>query len=257
MEPTVENRLNWRFTHRHSPIFSSVYSHNADPTSTREVISPPLVPPHVPALDPDTLIQRKSKLISAIGSKQTALEFHKVRTLILDRLEASPESGIDVFGKGRNYIENKLEGLIDYKYSIAIENSLTEHYWTEKISDCFLTLTVPVYLGSPNVSTYFPEASTLVVTRDDLEVGLNALLKRLSDEDYESRIPALLSSRNLILNQYNLGKQVAVLLGRDLTDKVKRIRFSRVWTLDSAVSFIFQIGAFIKGFIKGVTRHRL
>jgi len=257
MEPTVSNRVNWRFTHLHSRIFSKVYSHNASSSSNREVISPPLVPPHVPALEPSYLIDKKTKKVSAIGSKQTALEFHKVRTEILDRIEATMGLGIDVFGKGRTYIESKLEGLIDYRYSIAIENSLTDHYWTEKISDCFLTLTVPIYLGAPNINEYFPAKSLITVTQDELESRLPSLLDRLSDEDYQSRLPELLSARNLILNNYNFGKEIAILLDKEANGSIKRKLFSRVWTSDSVISFVFWFASSARSLLFGNSKRVL
>jgi len=40
-------------------------------------------------------------------------------------------------------------------FSVTIENSQYETYWTEKILDCFVTGTVPVYHGAPDLPDYF------------------------------------------------------------------------------------------------------
>ena len=42
-------------------------------------------------------------------------------------------------------------------YSIVIENSKYSHYFTEKILDCFISGTVPIYWGSPSISRFFNE----------------------------------------------------------------------------------------------------
>lgn len=47
---------------------------------------------------------------------------------------------------------NKITILKKYKFSIIIENSLTNGWISEKIFHCFFSSTVPIYLGAPNVS---------------------------------------------------------------------------------------------------------
>ena len=45
--------------------------------------------------------------------------------------------------------------LMKYKFHIAVENSSLPNYMTEKLHDCFLTKTVPIYYGCPNISDYY------------------------------------------------------------------------------------------------------
>jgi len=45
--------------------------------------------------------------------------------------------------------------LFNSMYSVAIENSSIANYFTEKLIDCLITKTIPVYLGCPNISEYF------------------------------------------------------------------------------------------------------
>jgi hypothetical protein len=153
----------------------------------------------------------------------------------LDDIQNSPNLGIDVFGKGRNFIAEKSEGLYSYRYSIAIENSLTPNYWTEKLADCFISLTVPVYLGASNAKDYFPEESFVVATEQDLKGGLENLLRRISTEDYERRLPFLLEARRRVIEEYNLGAQIALMLEEiDGNKKSKKVVY-RVWTLDTLI----------------------
>lgn len=234
MEPDVPNMLAFRYTNHHSSIFSAVYAHNADHKSANEFVEAPMVPPHVPILDSLELLKSKSKMVSAIGSVQRILDFHKIRTRILDGIEQRKEQDIDVFGKGRTFIAEKSDGLRSYRYSIAIENSVSENYWTEKIADCFLNLTVPVYLGAPNIRSYFPAESLIQVTEHDLTDDLESLLTNFSKVDYERRIPALLEARELVVGKYNFGKQLGFLLADALENKPTR-RIARVWTSDTFI----------------------
>ena len=58
-----------------------------------------------------------------------------------------------LFGRGFNEVEYKEEALADYMFSVAIENA--DDWFTEKILDCFLTGTVPVYYGTPSITKWF------------------------------------------------------------------------------------------------------
>jgi hypothetical protein len=40
-------------------------------------------------------------------------------------------------------------------YSVAIENSSIPNYFTEKLIDCLITKTIPIYWGCPNIDEYF------------------------------------------------------------------------------------------------------
>lgn len=43
----------------------------------------------------------------------------------------------------------------DSQFNLAIENSIHNNYFTEKILDCFLTKTIPFYYGCPNIGIWF------------------------------------------------------------------------------------------------------
>lgn len=45
--------------------------------------------------------------------------------------------------------------LFNSMYSVVIESSSESNYFTEKLIDCLITKTIPVYWGCPNVSEYF------------------------------------------------------------------------------------------------------
>lgn len=51
--------------------------------------------------------------------------------------------------------------LFDCQFSIAVESSRENSYFTEKLIDCLLTKTVPVYWGCPNIEEFFDKRGIL------------------------------------------------------------------------------------------------
>ncbi len=138
----------------------------------------------------DTLYP-KNKLVSMIGAPHPeARAGHALRNEVIARLQQ--RGGVDQFGKGIRWIENKIEGLQDYAFSIAMENCSRNYYFTEKIIDCFLTDTIPIYWGCPGIDQYFdPRGYLHFQTMEELE----KILTELSWDKYSSMIPYCRANR--------------------------------------------------------------
>lgn len=96
-------------------------------------------------LPQDRQIYPKTKGISIIASDKKQTEGHRLRHEAIAALKGK----VDVFGRGYNPIDYKLDALKDYKFSIVIENERTPGFFTEKLIDCILTGTIPLYWGDP------------------------------------------------------------------------------------------------------------
>ena len=48
-----------------------------------------------------------------------------------------------------------------------MDPSCYESYFTEKLHDCFLTGTIPVYLGAPDIGDFYNLDGIIVMGRDD------------------------------------------------------------------------------------------
>jgi hypothetical protein len=94
----------------------------------------------------------------------------------------------------------KFSTLIDYKYSVAIENSSQSNYFSEKIIDCMLLWTIPLYWGCPNISEYFPENSYRLLDINDPNQIKEVLERPITEKD----IDALREARDLIMYKYNI-----------------------------------------------------
>lgn len=126
----------------------------------------------------DQKIYEKSRLISTITSEKQYLKGHSLRHEIIKKFK-----NIDVFGRGYTKIEYKLRGLKDYMFSFAIENVKEDYYFSEKLIDCFMTGTVPIYWGCPSIGNFFNiKGMILFDDIDDLENIMNDLTKDKYDE---------------------------------------------------------------------------
>lgn len=132
----------------------------------------------------------KSKLCSMIASPKNYAYGHKLRHAVAETFGYK----IDMFGgiKGTPRIQgqdkwDKSSGLVDYMFSFVIENDKYSTYYTEKITDCFRTGTIPVYWGSPDIGEIFNE-NGIVTLHDNFDMNI------LTQDLYESKIEAVLDN---------------------------------------------------------------
>lgn len=113
------------------------------------------------------LNNEKTKLVSMMFSNKNFAPGHNLRHTIANKLK----NFIDVMGSGVNGLHvKKVESCRDYKFSVVVENFKDGYYFTEKIIDCFLTGTIPIYYGTNKISEFFNRDGILTFdTLEDLE----------------------------------------------------------------------------------------
>jgi hypothetical protein len=146
-------------------------------------------------------LPEKTRAVSVICSNKAMIVGHRRRLRFVERLlELLP---IERFGRGFRALPDKWDGLAPFRYSVAVENSRHDHYWTEKITDCFLAGTVPIYWGAPNIKDYFPEEAMIIIdTLDPLEVA-RIIKNEATPEAYQRRLPALREAKRRVLEDHN------------------------------------------------------
>lgn len=156
----------------------------------------------------DILDFNRTNNVAYIGNKESILPGQVKRNEFVEALQkafSNKNIAIDLLGRTYdNPIDNKFDTLSTYKYGIAIENTLIDHYWTEKISDIFLAGALPFYVGPKNIYDYFPKDSLILLDFDNIENSINIIEKAIYNNEYEKRINAIKEARNKILNDYNL-----------------------------------------------------
>lgn len=192
--------------------FDRIFTHVDRDHDSRIVTAPPVLdwwvdksPRELASLAPP----RKTHHLSAIASTKTDIEGHRRRNEFVDFLAQSlPDT--HVYGRGRpKSLSDKWDGLAPYRYSVAIENTSKPDYWTEKISDCFLSFTVPFYFGATNISDYFPAESFVWLPVDEPDRALEIIRATLASDDWEGRMSAVREARRLVLEKYSLGAQIS------------------------------------------------
>lgn len=144
----------------------------------------------------------KKKTLSAVVSNSTQNEGHRKRFGLINKLKGHFKDQLDWYAKGENYIENKWDGLIDYQYSIAVENSLLPYYITEKLMDCFLAYTMPIYLGAPNIGEFYPEGSFIDLKNYDYLSCIDIIEEAIANQLAIKNKEAIKEARDLVLNHY-------------------------------------------------------
>jgi hypothetical protein len=154
---------------------------------------------------------KKTKLISVITSNKAFTQGHQDRIDFVEKLKAHYGDKIDVFGRGYKDFDDKWDVLAPYKYHIAIENDSKKYYWTEKLSDCYLTETFPIYHGCSNLSDYFPEDAFQSIDILDFESAVKIIDRIIAEDTFEKKQDVLKDCKLKVLNEYNLFDYIAML----------------------------------------------
>ncbi|MDD4562391.1 MAG: glycosyltransferase family 10 [Syntrophomonadaceae bacterium] len=177
----------------------------------------------------------KSKLMSVITSSKDFTEGHQKRLNFVRRLKDYFGEDIDVFGRGIREVDDKWDALSPYKYHIALENSVYPHYWTEKLSDVYLSGAYPIYYGCPNLEDYFPAAAYTRINIDDVEGAIRTIEECIRERRYEASLDRIIEARNLVLDHYNLFALIAELVREPVATK-KKIVVTAGQSVSSVVS---------------------
>ena len=112
-------------------------------------------------------VYEKNKLCSYITSFKQFTSGHIKRMELFERLKNDSKFADHIYGRDYKFIPDKLDGLKDYMFSIVVENSIYPKYYTEKITDCFATGTVPIYYGDKSIGEDFNTQGIIFI--DDME----------------------------------------------------------------------------------------
>lgn len=200
MEPGIKNLHPYMF--RDLDQYASVYSPLANSKNT--VQSHGFLGWYL-RQDCETLqqlpIPEKTKMISCIASGLKQLRGHRLRLSFVNKLKAAMP-GVDFYGKQNQSLPDKIDGLLPYRYSIAIENAAKPYYFTEKINDCFLAWTVPLYYGCRNIKKFFPGKSFIEIDIHRPQIAIRQVKDIIESDDWSSRLDALQEARELVLKKY-------------------------------------------------------
>ncbi len=146
----------------------------------------------------------KTKLCSVICSTNAVTKGHRKRIEFVNLLREKFSDQIDFYGRGIRTIQDKDIALANYRYHIALENSVHDDYWTEKLSDSFLRGCFPIYSGCPNLSDYFPRESYLQIDIQNPGIAMETIANILKGHNDKKYASALAEAKRRVLYEYNI-----------------------------------------------------
>jgi Glycosyltransferase family 10 (fucosyltransferase) C-term len=204
--------------------FSRVYVTDHRLEGEGIVHSQPALPWHLDR-DYDTLKRAarpdKTASLSWITSNDRGRPGQRQRMDFLRRITGAVE--FDLWGKGFTPIDDKWDGLAPYRYSLAVENHSGPFYWTEKLADCFLAWTMPVYYGCTNIEDYFPKESMIRIdihSPDCIEV-INDVVR---SDRWRTHRDAVAHARELVLDRHQFFPFVTNLIKQERANAGAAVR---------------------------------
>lgn len=134
----------------------------------------------------DRLVYEKTKNISIISSFKRITSGHKMRHEIIEKFRSQIDG---VYGGGYKFVQNKIEALKDYRYSFVVEQGNHDAMFSEKLIDCFVTGTIPIYWGCEGkIGEYF-NIDGIFQFEDIGEIA--EILKDCNEESYLRKTKAI------------------------------------------------------------------
>lgn len=95
----------------------------------------------------------------------------------------------------------KVELFETFQFSLVIENCREINYISEKLIDCLITKTIPIYYGCPSVSKFFNTEGWIILETQDIVHELHAKLPILN-ESYYAKYEAIIEENYRKAQEY-------------------------------------------------------
>lgn len=130
-------------------------------------------------------ISFKNKLMSIIVSEKRFAPGHLYRHQLVEKI-IELNLPIDIYGRGsRQYKYNRVIGKFDdaepyetYSFSICIENTICNHYFSEKVITPLMYNCMPIYFGCKNLNKYI---ENVVILGGDIEKDIMVIVTILNN----------------------------------------------------------------------------
>lgn len=163
-------------------------------------------------------VARLLGLASATNRKARRMQLHDERDRAIIHFSKSSKHKFDLYGHGWDRdignkrlkglstaieklsplnCENKISTISNYKFTLCFENVEYQGYVTEKIIDCLVAGTIPIYMGAPDIDNFIPR--DCYINYRELET-LDALDNYLCKFDSEKANDILLKGREFLYN---------------------------------------------------------
>lgn len=148
------------------------------------------------------LYLKKNKNISMLSSKKNMCQLHKFRLDLANKCKNYNLA--DTYGTfdGGSVVEIEVP-LTEYRYSIVIENEIEPLYFSERLTNCFMSMTIPIYCGATEIDKFFNKDGIITIEPKDYD-SIENILKKCNEEEYNNRINAVIDNFNRVQNYKNV-----------------------------------------------------
>jgi hypothetical protein len=200
IEPRKLQPILYDYTEKNHKLFKKIFTHDKELLYLKNAYLIPYGGCWIKK--EDCKIFPKTKNISIIASGKSQLDGHKLRHEIIKLLG----NNIDSFGRGYKQIDNKIKGLKDYRFHIVIENCKTDYWFTEKLIDCLITGTIPIYYGCPSINKFFNEEGFITISSTE---EVKHVLPKLTKDFYDSKKEQIKENFKLAKKYFLAEKHIA------------------------------------------------
>lgn len=150
----------------------------------------------------DECYMKKDRQISIVSSNKTMCHMHKVR---LDLAMKCKKDGLaDTYGTFDGGACIKIDdSLTRYRYSIVVENDVSDYFYTEKILNCFASQTIPIYIGAEKIDEFFNVDGIIRLQEKDID-QVEKIIKNCTQKYYEQHLEAILDNYKRAFQYRNL-----------------------------------------------------
>jgi|688.fasta_scaffold01109_18 hypothetical protein len=164
----------------------------------------------------------KTKSICVMTSDATWLDGHKTRFAFSHKLIGHFKDKLDVYGRGFRPFVCKYEILKNYKYCIALENTVFPGYFTEKLNECFLAEAYPIYYGCPDIDNYYASGSLSRIDAADFNRTIETISRVLEDDIYFDKISLIREMKIKYLQKLHFTAALSKLLNTNFNGEEKK-----------------------------------
>lgn len=132
-------------------------------------------------------IREKTRDVSIVASPKRSMPGHRLRHEIIESCSLGViKTEMHAYGPEYRPLSRKLHALAPYQFTVAIENSRKDWWFTEALIDPLLTGTVPIYWGCPGIGEFFDGRGIIQVK--NLDEALEAIVGA-SLSEYRAMLP--------------------------------------------------------------------
>jgi GR25 family glycosyltransferase involved in LPS biosynthesis/glycosyltransferase involved in cell wall biosynthesis len=152
----------------------------------------------------------KSRDLSVIVSAKHHDPGHRLRVAFVHHLETH-EVPIDIFGFDNAHgfhgylgplpAASKDDGILPYRYTLAVENHAEPGYVTEKLFDAVLGEALAFYWGCPDLEDHLDPRCFIRLPLEDPDQSRVVLQAAIAGDEWSARIAAIRSEKRRILNE--------------------------------------------------------